>query len=294
MTQIPYKIRNGASALRGLQHWLSVHVLRRHFFFAHIRQIGLRFKVPSNTIFSWHLAKYQSFEAENTNALLSILNSNSGGIFVDVGANFGWYTCLFSKLAGDTGLVYAIEPDESNLSLLRENIESNCLRNVTIWPHAVSSEEGELPLHKAPATNPGMHSFITQKHTPGRHDDQQVKVTTLDTLMADITAPIEVLKIDIEGFEINAMRGASETLRRCKHLVIEYSPGFLRAAGQSPQEFFSLILEAGLEIFTIVDRQLQPVSADNIKGLLDRDQSEYYWQRDFICSRRSTQLPRKC
>lgn len=266
-------------------HWLGIQLNSSQHFKARIPALDLVYTVPKNTIFSWHLAKYGSFEAANTNILIDIFGESSGGVYVDVGANFGWYTCLFSKFAGSDGQVFSVEPDSSNLKLLRQNVAQNALNNVTIFPCAVSKERGFLQLHKAPPTNPGMHSFVTQGHTPERPEDQHIEMRTLDDLLSQTSGTINLLKMDIEGFEVNALLGAQATLQRCKYLLIEYSPGFLKAGNQNAEDFFSSILEAGLKIYTPQLGKLLPVEESEIPALLVCGESDYYWQRDFICSR---------
>lgn len=266
-------------------HWADIQFNNSREFTTRIPALDLVYTVPKNTIFSWHLAKYGSFEAENTNILLDIFGENSGGMYVDVGANFGWYTCLLSKFAGSAGQVFSVEPDSSNLELLRQNVAQNSLTNVTILPCAVSKEDGFLQLHKAPPTNPGMHSFVAQSHTPERSGDQRIEMKTLDGLLSQTSGAINLLKMDIEGFEVNALLGARATLQRCKHLLIEYSPRFLKAGNQDVADFFSSIRDAGLKIHTPQQGKLLPVEESEISALLTCGESDYYWQRDFICSR---------
>ena len=285
MQHVPTKIRSVGSAMNGIKHWLDIKVGRQAFLQATVAATGLTFKVPSNTIFSWYLSKYGTYEANNTNFLIDLFADSQDGIFVDVGANFGWYTCLLSKFAGANGQVIAIEPEADNLALLTSNIFSNQLRNVQVLPIAVSFENGTLPIHKAPAGNPGMHSFVTMPHTPNEHNDSHVTVRTLDGVLKDITGPIKLMKVDIEGFEVNALRGAQETLARCNNLLIEYSPGFLLAGGQQPVDFFNCISNAGLDINTIESGKLCPLNGDSIASLIAVQGRHYCWQQDFFCTR---------
>ena len=288
MNHIPYKSRSLLSALRGLLHWADIHILRSNYFEAYIPETKITYSVPSNTIFSWYLSKYGSYEAENTNVLIDLLEGKLDSVFVDVGANFGWYTCILSKLAGESGAVYAIEPDADNIDLLNRNIAKNELNNVIVFPYGVSNVESELRLHKAPITNPGMHSFVTKSHTPARTDDQLVKVKTLDQLLADVPGRITLMKMDIEGFEVNALQGAKKTLERCDSLLIEYSPGFLKAGGQSPADFFKYIVSAGLQIHTLENKKLRLLNINEIAKLTNAGESDYYWQQDLICTRTLT------
>ena len=86
-------------------------------------------------------------------------------MYIDVGANFGWCTCLFSKFAGASGLVVAIEPEPVNLNYLNKNISQNEVKNSKIFPVAVGSKRSKLPLHRGPSINPGMFSFVEKRIT---------------------------------------------------------------------------------------------------------------------------------
>lgn len=125
-------------------------------------------------------------------------------VFVDVGANVGKYTV---PLARHYKHVYAVEPDPDNLYALKRNIELNNLSNVTIVPKALGSTRGVVALAQA-----GAQSRIAPQGIP-------VEMTTLDECCPDA----EVVKIDVEGYELEVVKGALETIKRNRPvLVIEH------------------------------------------------------------------------
>jgi len=133
-----------------------------------------------------------------------------GGVFVDVGANIGYFTKLASKLVGNSGSVIAFEPMPAALKLLRLN--SGDLSNVIIFPLALSDKKGKATF------------YIRKKGDTSSliHDDAaktvQVDVTTLDDALAE-RYRIDVIKIDVEGSEIEVLRGGRAVLSKHRPIV---------------------------------------------------------------------------
>jgi len=127
-----------------------------------------------------------------------------GAIVYDVGANAGFFTLLASKLAGDSGRVYAFEPLPRNLEFLERHIGLNELANVHIEALAIAATSGEA------------HFRIAQHASMGglsEEGDLHVVTASLDDLIATgrATKP-DFIKMDIEGAESDALRGAKELL----------------------------------------------------------------------------------
>ena len=125
---------------------------------------------------------------------------------IDAGACFGDTAIGFADAVGDGGRVCSFEVLSSHLEIIRHNLKQNQdLRNITLYPFALGewSQEGEVA--EGPP-NPG-YSLIGA--------GEQLPVRTLDSLVADGTIPrVDFLKMDIEGYELAALRGAAKTLRR--------------------------------------------------------------------------------
>jgi FkbM family methyltransferase len=127
-----------------------------------------------------------------------------GAIVYDVGANAGFFTLLASKLAGDSGRVYAFEPLPRNLEFLGRHIRLNELANVHNEALAIAATSGEA------------HFRIAQHASMGglsEEGDLRVVTASLDDLIVSgrATRP-DFIKMDIEGAESDALRGAKELL----------------------------------------------------------------------------------
>ena len=131
-----------------------------------------------------------------------------GDVVYDVGAHFGYYTLLSSKLVGERGLVLAFEPSPANLARLYRHIELNDRKNVQVLELAVSDHEGTA--HFETRTGSGVGHLAD-------NGPLEVKLTTLDSLS---TYPLpQVMKIDVEGAEVGVLEGARNLFAKCKPVI---------------------------------------------------------------------------
>jgi len=126
-----------------------------------------------------------------------------GTVFYDVGANVGFYSLLASILVGP-GEVFAFEPVPKNVAYLKKHLELNRVKNVKVFEVAVSDNAGTMRFQTEPT---GFKGHLSSEGIP-------VSVTTLDTLVVDKEIlPPKYIKMDIEGAELLALRGAETTIR---------------------------------------------------------------------------------
>jgi FkbM family methyltransferase len=134
-----------------------------------------------------------------------------GDIVVDAGAHIGTFTIKAARIVGPEGMVIAIEPDERNLSFLKRNIEENGLENVVVVPKGVWSRKDKLKLlissRSSEGNSFGKDDFMGDKST-------DVEVDSLDNILQELGINrINFIKMNIEGAEIEALKGMDETLR---------------------------------------------------------------------------------
>jgi FkbM family methyltransferase len=149
---------------------------------------------------------------------------SSGGVVWDVGANIGFYTLIASRLVGD-GQVVAFEPLPANQEAIRRNLRLNGIANVELVGVALSDTEGtaELEIHASPT----WAKLDTSADTGFKADSDvagsvEVAVSTLDAQLGRRAAP-NLVKIDIEGAEVAALRGASRLLTEvCPTVICEF------------------------------------------------------------------------
>ncbi len=180
---------------------------------------GMEF--PAKYDWDWKLEMLlEKYEKETTALAKKLIEP--GMVILDIGAHIGYYTKLFSKLTGKNGIVYAFEPEESNFQLLQENTKN--LKNVRIVNKAVSDRTGFIDFYTS-SNNTGYHSILSSEICK---EKITVPVLTLDNFIKNegINKKIDLIKIDIEGGEPYAFRGAQNLLSQ-PHLkiIMEFAPG---------------------------------------------------------------------
>jgi FkbM family methyltransferase len=203
------------------------------------------------------------YEREETNHVLRFLRP--GMTFVDVGANIGYYTVMAAARVGPRGRVVAVEPSPYAGERLEKAVRENELTNVLVFRGGLGDRAGECRLLIPPPGN----------HTPTMLGDEEapahvVTVKTLDACLADWRVEtIDLMKMDVEGFEPRVLAGASTALaaERIGAILCEFNDYWLRKAGTSALAFYDSILAKGF-----VDREGRPRSFDgqNVTRLLVR------------------------
>jgi FkbM family methyltransferase len=146
-------------------------------------------------------------------ALVELLGP--GDVFYDVGANVGFFTLLAARLVGPRGAVLAFEPDPRNAEVLRSNVARNDLENVEVFEQAVADSAGRRTLVLAEST-------ASHLADGGPEDETTVvDVVTLDDLEgAPGHRPPSAIKLDVEGAEVAALRGAARLIARHRPTII--------------------------------------------------------------------------
>jgi FkbM family methyltransferase len=138
-------------------------------------------------------------------------------IIVDIGANIGRYTILGGN-NNPRAKIYSIEPEEDNFNILSKNVKLNNLKNVELIKTALGNQKGEVKLYKSKGANHGGHSILNKTD-----NFELVKLNTLDALIKDKVNEIDLIKIDVEGFELDVLSGMKNFLleKRIKNILIE-------------------------------------------------------------------------
>lgn len=172
-----------------------------------------------------------------------------GETAIDVGANFGLWTYRLSRAAGPSGHVLAVEPVPYALSSLRRVVRLLRLGNVEILARGLSDTPGRvtfvLPLQASGAINAGLaHQAGRVDDTPGSRVEVECELVRLD----DIAVPgdVSLLKCDIEGAELAALRGGEELLRcHAPTLLLEVDPALLARYELGPDDVFAYLAGLG-------------------------------------------------
>jgi len=162
-----------------------------------------------------------------------------GGVFLDIGANIGFFSMLAAALVGPTGSVLAFEPNPDNCLLLQMSARANRFGQIQLHQNAVADTFGVLKL----ATE-GSNGWIAGEHdTMARHQTPFFAQTVpLDAVLGDLPR-LDLVKIDIEGAEPAALRGMQGLLERHRPAILtEFSPDMIRhVSGQDAAAYYALL-----------------------------------------------------
>jgi FkbM family methyltransferase len=184
------------------------------------------------------------------------------GVFVDGGAHAGEFTLVGAKLAPE-GRVIAFEPVSRVFEQLSENVRSNRYANVVTFRLALSDSKGELEMFVGDPTDPDRFDddiVATQFCGFGRENAiERVPAVCLDQIVRDLALTrLDLIKLDIEGAELLALRGAEESIRRFRPaLILEVHAPLFAAAGTSLDDLFDFIDRHRYRVSLITDYQLR-------------------------------------
>lgn len=192
---------------------------------------------------------------------LFVQQLRAGDVVFDVGANVGYYTALAAHAVGPQGKVVAFEPEPVNFSTLQRTVALNQFTNVLCQQLAVAEAAGVGTLYLS-ERNSGDHRLY--QHGTGQQTST-VRTVDLDSFATDHGfGRLDVLKMDIQGAEGLALRGAEQLLLRCRpRLFLEFYPDGLQATGVVPGEFLHWLTQRGYTIFEVreVPSKLEPVTS---------------------------------
>ncbi|MBW1999564.1 MAG: FkbM family methyltransferase [Deltaproteobacteria bacterium] len=190
-----------------------------------------------------------------------------GDIYIDIGANIGLFSLLAAWCVKDTGRVYAFEPAKKTYDRLCGNVALNRFTNVLCFQMAVSHQEGELPLF---VSRDGYDAWNSFAH-PIEGDDfstQLVKCTKLDTFVSEnkLLGKVTMVKIDVEGWEMNVLRGGSLFLSRqdAPVLQVEFTEKAAESAGVTCGEVYHKLEDLGYKMFSY-DQSRNDIVPDPIR-----------------------------
>lgn len=154
-----------------------------------------------------------------------------GSHVLDVGANYGHFTLAAAARSGQSGRVYAFEPNPGACARLRLHVDINRLSQVRIHSMGFADEEGELVL-SIPSVNSGEATFAGKPYENAT--EVICRLGTIDTF--DFDGSIDLIKIDVEGFEERVLKGGQQLIKALRPLIItEVVSGHLERAGSTPE-----------------------------------------------------------
>lgn len=225
-------------------------LIKRLFFIKRRERVinGYKWYLDPISDFGLRLINERSYETEMTDLILSQLSEND--IFIDLGANEGYFSILASKKVGEKGKVYSIEPQQRLWNVILNNIQFNRCKNISLLPFAVSDSLSSIQITLSPDINTGSSTLAADARKIF-WKKQLINTETLDSIFFGKVDTIKLIKIDIEGFELFALKGAALLLRNkiIQNLIIELHPTQLALLNQSVEQLNGYLYELGYQNF---------------------------------------------
>lgn len=189
-----------------------------------------------------------------------------GMTVVDVGSNLGLYTVLLSRLVGSSGRVLAYEPDPGLFGLLQQNCARNACANVSLKNFALGGRRDRLVLCTLLVNSGDNHLGDGGGRLFRR--EVEVEVVPLDEI-ASGPAP-DLVKIDVQGWELHVLRGMSRLLRENPQTCVyfEYWPAGFRRAGYAAADIVAFLTDLNFRLYRA--ETLEPLDAAALAALTGR------------------------
>lgn len=189
---------------------------------------------------------------------------------LDVGSNIGLYSITMARLAGPEGRVTSFEPDPDLFTVFRRNCELNGIVNLTAHQLALGSARARLLLHKM-IINSGDNHLGVSRHALFR-EAIVTEVVSLDEHLPDL--PVDFVKIDVQGWELEALRGMRRilTVNRGVKIYFEFMPQSCQRAGSSYMDLLDFLHGLDFRIMDpvegrVLDRAALTALAESLRGL---------------------------
>ena len=169
-------------------------------------------------------------------------NCRQGNTFLDCGAHIGLFTVVGAKLVGETGKVFSFEPTPITREVLKDVVRINdCENIVEVCGEAISKESGTATFFDTGENASNANSLVkTTRHAGGL----TVPTISIDDFAAERDLKVDVIKIDVEGAELDALRGAFQTLKNQRPpFSIGLHPKAVSEIGASLEEIWDIFMQ---------------------------------------------------
>lgn len=226
---------------------------------------------PFYKLIYWKFKKWQ----DSSEIALMKLHIREGDVVLDIGANIGFYTTLFSEMVSVNGKVHAFEPDAVNFNYLQK--ETNGKVNVLVIPKAVGSITSIVKLYRSKELNVDHRTYQPEEY----ESVKEIQAISIDDYFnSDSTefSRVDFIKMDIQGFEMEAIKGMEKTIRSNPgiKIVSEFWPHGLRKSGYDALAFFQLIESYGFEMYLINKDKLEILTKDKVIAMADMEEAKYF------------------
>lgn len=223
--------------------------------------------------FGLYKPMYASFKKKQDAFEISLLNKHikKGGVILDIGANIGFYANILSQITGPNGTVHCFEPDKTNFGHLVKDYGH--LKNLVLNNKAVGPKTETLKIYTSKNLNVDHRTYKPEEY------DQEIEIeaVSIDDYLGKNTK-VDFIKMDIQGFEMQAVKGMINTLDNNPDVKIisEFWPYGLKKAGSSITEYFNFLTEQGFNCYLLENNSLTLLQAQKVKSLEPLGEEHYF------------------
>ncbi len=204
---------------------------------------GMKIRFPAR----WSRYYQPDYEKENYIFLREIVKP--GMKVIDIGAHFGLFSTFTSKLAGPTGKIICFEPTPGTYDILKKTLALNHCDNVTPIQAAVSDKEGVASFFVGDVEGCNSNSLIDNDLGGVEKKGKEIKTVTIDGVSSQYSMIPDLIKIDAEGAELDVLKGAMNTLKQHKPvMIIGLHPFSYTDTKEMLGSIWDLITSAGYKI----------------------------------------------
>ena len=208
-----------------------------------VNRNNINYILDISDIVDWYI--YYGFKEKSRQELLKLVNK--GNVVFDIGANVGDVSMNAAMRVGNKGKVFAFEPDKTNFKRFNNNLNVNNFKNITFVNKGLGHVPGKYFLSVVDENNLGMNKIVINSD---RIQGSSIDVITLDEYVKEknITR-IDVIKIEVEGFEMNVLLGGKKCIDAFKpKLFIEIDDNNLKEQESSAKEIISFLKNQDYDI----------------------------------------------
>jgi FkbM family methyltransferase len=217
-----------------------------------------------------YLTGGKSHSSEIRLAIFLIKNLQKNEDFLDIGAHFGYFTLLASEIVGENGRVISFEPTLKSFELLHLN--SKTLKNVNCFQKAISDSEEKIVFYEFPNLHSEYNSSdVSQFENENWFKDSvpqkvEVNATTIDLIAENEGIRPRIIKIDVEGAELNVIRGGLNYIKKYSPIIVmEYLEP--QRKNDTHKEALKILLSVGYKSY-LIEQDGNLISIDDIDNYL--------------------------
>ncbi len=224
------------------------------------------------TSFPLYKSMYAMFKKQQDAFEIELLKKHikKGDTVLDIGANIGFYATILSDIVGEKGKIHCFEPDATNFNHLKKTTANH--KNIIINNKAVGPKTEMIKIYTSKELNVDHRTYKPEEY------DQEIEIAAVSIDDYLKGTKVDFIKMDIQGFEIEAIKGMKETFKNNANvkMISEFWPYGLRKAGSSVSEYYALLKNLNFNIEILQNNKLETLKPETVSQLEPLGEEHYF------------------